>query len=110
MRATTKKLMDSLSANVYYNMLPDKRLVQLTYRGVTCGMPVKSFMEQVEVSIAATLKGTARVAADIPALLVEDELVQLVKLKPKVGQIDEGLLKPWRKVRVKANADLGTEK
>eukprot|EP00974_Lingulodinium_polyedra_P076907 7445324-Lingulodinium_polyedra.AAC.1 len=54
--------------------LPMKRDIQILYRGVSINMKVHCLSEQVDLAVAAGLKGVAAQAGLIPALYCEADL------------------------------------
>jgi len=83
-----------LLSQPYIKLLPEKRLIALTYRGLKFNWPVKSVVEQVEACFVAKLKTLARDAGVLTALCCEDDLAEQPETAPTI-KIEDCLLQPW---------------
>ena len=100
---------DKIMAIGYMALLPDKRFVEMSYRGRPFTKPVKCLMEQVECTFAAALRGRATACGDLVPLFCEDDLADPAFEGVK-GQIDRAVLAPWENARRQANSGLGQSK
>lgn len=65
-------LMTTLQALPGSDMLPEKREVSIAYRGIQFSVKVSSLADEVDLRMAAFLKGLAQAHGFLPQLLCED--------------------------------------
>eukprot|EP00972_Heterocapsa_arctica_P092638 13660284-Heterocapsa_arctica.AAC.1 len=74
-RASKKKILQSLQEGATMELLPSKRDLQVVYRGVPVDLKVCSMAEHFDLLIAAKAKGEAVACGTLQPLFCENDLV-----------------------------------
>ena len=88
--------------------LPDKRIIDISYRKVAFHIRVNSVLEELECRFGSALKEVAVLCGDLEPLMCEDDLVEKLPAMP-TGRIDTVMVLPWKVNREALNKQLRSQ-
>ena len=101
-KTTKEKILADLGLISNLHMMPEKRTVEITYRGVAVPLLVHSVHEQIDFSLAAIIKTAAIMVKQkpLPCLFCEYDLMPVV---PSDHTVADDLYADMRMARCTAN-------
>jgi hypothetical protein len=103
-----KQVRDKTAARVGINLLPQRRVVSIAYRGTMCEHTVAGIDDELQRRIMAVAKGRAVQAGKLELLIFEDELVPS-SFKYTHAGVDMDMMSGAKEARAAANSFITLE-